>query len=366
MNLNFGKYIILKLTRLKCLSYLNLNIFTGVHPVNINNFFIDMLIKCSSIDIMERNKTGSPDHKSSVNINYEAYIIATNEYRLAKLKYYREVLRKNDQELINSLNKIPDDWGKYETGSSKKLIIESSVKKRLSDIKEKKSWELKYESLFLSHIVIVEESLIDCLSFNNISDERLSESIESLNCIMVEIGSQTFNIKHLLMSLAKRSVSDLYYLMSAYYQFFKKKPFDVDINFYEFCEDILVLFNDHKRIYGTISLIKDIMEMINPYFSVTAFSAGWRLDEFAMKQFAEKNDADKKQMANNMKKAVQLLHSLKMKMKRARDFLSYYYSPRDGKMYRYNFIVESLARKLDEGKITSHDFDSFNNIKYRF
>lgn len=291
---------------------------------------------------------------------------ANDEYRKARINYYRKVIRKQDQELIKKLNKIPDNWDDYEENSCGIIKIKEDVKNRLTDIKQNKSWEMRYESLFLHHIVTVEELLIDCFNFRNIDDERLQDGIESVNSIIVEIGSDCFNFKHLLLSLAKRSVSDLYYLMNAYYIFFKRKSFNIERDFHDFCEDALSIINDHKRLNEIQDIITDISKKVSPYFSGTSVSTGWRLDEFAIKEYIDRKEIDRESLADMIKKSLMIMRSLKTKLRNSFNFLNYYYNNKDGKIFRYNFITGSLNKKLEEGKITQNEYNDFQEVKNSF
>ena len=47
-------------------------------------------------------------------------------------------------------------------------------------------------------------------------------------------------------------------------------------------------------------------------------------------------------------------------------FLKYYYNENDGKMFRLNFISESLKTKLDDGKITREIYESYEEIRETF
>ena len=134
---------------------------------------------------------GSTDNNAHDNSSSDERIKDTLEekYRKAKADYYRHVLRKQDEEFINRIQKIPDDWNIFaEIRRNKNLIISETQKKRLTDIKKRKSWELKFESLNIFFLINIEETVLSCLNYRNLSEEELAETIESANHITTEFG----------------------------------------------------------------------------------------------------------------------------------------------------------------------------------
>ncbi|MBN1531300.1 MAG: hypothetical protein JXA20_01425 [Spirochaetes bacterium] len=289
------------------------------------------------------------------------------DYSRAKTRYYRDVLRIQDKDFIRLLTKVPDDWDEYESRRSKDtLTIGEETKLRLSDIKKMKSWELKFESLYVYFIVTMENTLVECLNYRSVTPEVIDEGIESVNSIMVEIGSDLLNFKNLLLSLAKRSVSDLYYLMVAYYRFFKRMSYAMEREFDDFCRDALAIMEDNRRVGDIIAALQDIETIITPFFDRSAHLLGWRLNEFSLKQYIEGKGKSELIRHDHLKKILTMAYSLKMRVRRAHDFLAYYYNAKDGKLYRYNYIISELDRKYRNGKVPSEAIEGFREIHGHF
>jgi len=289
------------------------------------------------------------------------------DYLKAKTRYYRDVLRVQDKDFIRLLTKVPDDWDEYESRRTRDTLpIGEETKLRLSDIKKTKSWELKFESLYVYFIVTMENTLVECLHYRSVTPEQIDEGIESVNSIMVEIGSDLFSFKNLLLGLAKRSVSDLYYLMGAYYRFFKKMSYAMEREFDDFCRDALTIMEDNRRVGDLTVALREIETIISPFFDRSAHLLGWRMNEFSLKQYLESKAKNELIRHDHLKKVLTMAYSLKMRIRRAHDFLAYYYNAKDGKLYRYNYIMSEMDRKFRDGKILIDAMEGFGEIHGHF
>ena len=284
------------------------------------------------------------------------------KYTSAKTNYYRYVIRSEDRDLFSKMIKIPDNWDNYISREGVKLT--ESMKKRLSDIKRKMSWELKLQSLYFIYITNIENVVLSVLQQRIIDRQELHDAIDSINNISLELDDELFNIKHLLLTLAKRSISDFYYLVSAYCKFFYKKNF-----LYE--ADIRIVLNEFVKIINKQFFLKDNILVFQKYnleishfFQSSSNELGWRLDEFAIKDCFEKEN-----MAVKILEYSGLLKDLleyKNNLRNYFHFMKYYYNETDGKMFRMNFINESLKLKLNEQKITKDTLQTFEVIRENF
>ncbi len=285
-------------------------------------------------------------------------------YIESKARYYRNILRKQDQELLKKIQKIPDSWDGYEKNGNS-LVLSSDVKKRLSDIKKAKSLDLKFEGMFASHLVQIEDILMSCLNYRYIPKERLDEAKLSADSLLPEINEHIPEFKHLLLDLAKRSVSDLYYLMIAYIRFYKKRTFSFTTDFAEFLSDSIKIFIEYERLAEMLGELIAYSNSLNRFFPMSSNVIGWRLNEFDLRDFLE-DQRDTLFSLNNLKRIATEAYNFKKKLKQDHDFITYYYNHNDGKLFRYNFIVNALSQKLQENRITSEMFEGISEIRHTF
>lgn len=288
-------------------------------------------------------------------------------YRESQARYYRFVVRKDDEEVLRRIQKIPDSWEEYDrTDAARDLVISDFQRKRLSDIKNRKSWEIRFESLYVYYLVVIEETLIDCLCCRPLPGERLQEAVDAASMVGVEIGSRMVNFKHLLLSLAKRSVSDLYYLMISYIRYYQKKDYDFSVDFAGFCRDAVHLFEENRRLRDQIDEIISLNRIFSGFFHKSSSVLGIRLDEFALKAALEKQEEKGFPAEEQIIRVVTVAYLLKKKLKKDYEFLLFYHNGQDGKLYRYQFITQSFLNKLNEGKIDRDSFNGFEEVMQRF
>jgi hypothetical protein len=285
-------------------------------------------------------------------------------YLESKARYYRNVLRKQDNELLKKILKIPDNWDGYEKNENS-LVISHDEKKRLSDIKKAKSLELKFEGIFAYHLVRVEDTLMSCLNYRSIPQEQLEEAKHSADNLLPEIKHHIPDFKHLLLRLAKRSVSDFYYLMISYVKFYKKRNFNFKTDFTEFLSDSIRIFIEYEMLPEMLGEFISYSNSVDRFFSKSSNVIGWRLNEFELKDFLE-NQTDVFYTSNNLKRIANSAFSFTKKLKQDHNFITYYYNHNDGKLFRYNFIVNSLSQKLKENLITTEMFEGLNEIRHNF
>ena len=285
-----------------------------------------------------------------------------SKYRSAKTDYYRYVIRSEDKDMLSKMIKIPDDWDNYKPREGVRLT--ESMKKRLSDIKRKMSWELKLQSLYIIYITGIENVILSVLQQRDIEKQELNDASDSINNISIELDDELLNIKHLLLTLAKRSISDFYYLVSAYCKYFYKKNF-----YYE--SDIRIVLNEFIKIIKqqvefkrSIESYKKYELEISQFFQISSNELGWRLNEFSVKEYFEKENKAMKIMEFN--RLLKDLFEYKNNLRNYFNFLKYYYNETDGKMFRKNFIYESLKQKLEDKKISNDTFKTYESIRISF
>ncbi|PKL40832.1 MAG: hypothetical protein CVV44_04285 [Spirochaetae bacterium HGW-Spirochaetae-1] len=288
-------------------------------------------------------------------------------YNESIVRYYRHVLRKQDEQVLKKIQKIPDDWDEYD---KTRLISDPEIsedeKKRLSDIKSKKAWELKFESLNIYYLITIENTMISCLTHKILTDDEIHEAQDSVNSIITEIGGNIKNFKHLLLSLAKRAVSDLYYLMMTFRKYYYKLNVVFDEDFLRFCDDLITFFDEYRVMTRNISGFKKTREFLSRFFPVSANKRGWNIDETALKEFFEEEIKDEARTLAELKRTISAAYLYKKKQKKDYEFIKYYYNERDGKLFRYNFVVNSLSQKLIDQKISADVFEGFKKIRENF
>ena len=284
------------------------------------------------------------------------------KYLQSKTDYYRFVIRNEDKTILARFGKIPDDWDNYEY--SEGINLSEGVRSRLSDVKKKKSWELKLQSLYFFFITNLENKLLSVFQQDNIDDEELNDTIDSIVNLMLEIDDELLNIKYLLLTMAKRSISDFYYLISAYCKFFLKKNFNYETDIKILLEEtgkVFKIYNITKR--EIVNLLKT-KEEISRLFTNSSNDFGWRMNEFAVKDYLEKSKQAVKIIELN--KIVKSAYEYKKILLNYYLFLKFYYNENDGKLFRLNFIYKSLSIKLEENKINNEVFESYQQIRESF
>jgi len=279
-----------------------------------------------------------------------------------KMNYYRFVIRNEDKNVLSKFSKIPETWDNYTPAEGTRLNEE--IKSRLSDIKKRKSWELKLESLYLFYITDVENKIISLMQQRDISESEIDEAIDSVNNLIIEFDDELINFKYLMLTLAKRSVSDFYYILSAYNRFFFKKNFVFETDVKSLMNDFISMLSRYKNKSKIFSRFLRCNDEIEPLFPKSSNQLGWRMNEFAVKEYLDKSNQVVKIAELNW--TVKEGFEYKKNLMNYYSFLKYYYNENDGKMFRLNFISESLKTKLDDGKITREIYESYEEIRETF
>ena len=279
-----------------------------------------------------------------------------------KMNYYRFVIRNEDKNVLSKFSKIPETWDNYTPAEGTRLNEE--IKSRLSDIKKRKSWELKLESLYLFYITDVENKIISLMQQRDISESEIDEAIDSVNNLIIEFDDELINFKYLMLTLAKRSVSDFYYILSAFNRFFFKKNFVFETDVKSLMNDFISMLSRYKNKSKIFSRFLRCNDEIEPLFPKSSNQLGWRMNEFAVKEYLDKSNQVVKIAELNW--TVKEGFEYKKNLMNYYSFLKYYYNENDGKMFRLNFISESLKTKLDDGKITREIYESYEEIRETF
>ncbi len=287
----------------------------------------------------------------------------------SKEDYYRFVIRNEDKTIMSRLGKIPDNWDNYDNSFG--IDLSEIVKSRLSDIKKKKAWEIKLQSLYFFFITNIENKLLSIFQQGPTDEEDLNDAIDSISNLILEIDGELFNIKYMLLTLAKRSISDFYYLLSAYCKFFLKRNFIFEEDIKQLLEEIIKIFKKNNLLQREIENFLKINNEISDLFTKTNTDFGWRINEFYVRDFFEKSSQAVKILELN--RVVRTAYEYKKFLLNNYSFLKFYYNENEGKLFRLNFVYESLKLKMDEKKISEEVFnsyklirDSFINYKYQF
>lgn len=285
-------------------------------------------------------------------------------YYNSYVEYYRYVIRTEDIGVLRKISKIPDNWTGYV--SSVDTVLTDSVKKRLSDIKEKKSWEVKIQSLYLASVITIEKSFLAYLKYEEMDENDIEDANNSISNILLEIDDkhEYENIKFLILSLAKRSISDSYYLMRAYIKYTCKKSGIDSGDVKSFLTNLYEYFKSYPLSLKKIREFLDYELTISHLFDKSSNRLGWRLDEVQAKSFFDKNNSSI--IVTKLSKIVKEAYKFKNELKERYLFLKYYYSDTEGKEFRLNFIKESLQNKVVENKISESVLIKFNNIYDEF
>jgi len=285
-----------------------------------------------------------------------------SKYTTAKTDYYRYVIRSEDKEMFSKMIKIPDNWDNYKPREGVRLT--ESIKKRLTDIKRKMSWELKLQSLYCIYITNIENTVLSVLQQRDIEKQDLNDAIDSINNVSIELNDELLNVKHLLLTLAKRSISDFYYLVSSYCKFFYKKNFHYESDIRIILNEFIGIINQQVQFKKSLASFKKYETEISQFFQISSNELGWRLNEFIMKDYFEKENKAMKIMEFN--RLLKELFDYKNTLRNYFNFLKYYYNETDGKMFRLNFIYDALGQKLKDKKISSDTFKTYENIRSSF
>ncbi len=281
------------------------------------------------------------------------------KYLESRMNYYRFVIRNEDKSVINKLIKIPDNWHNYK--SSNGVVLTEKTMARLSDVKKRMTWELKLQSLYFYYIVNIENAFISAIQQNPIDDSELSEAADSINSIMLELDDELLNIKHLLLTLAKRSISDFYYLISTYWKFFMKKSFLYERDIKAVLNDFISIINQQHVVNSNVDMFIKYNNQISSLFQESSNAVGWRMNESSVKEYLEKNNPFV--LVTELTGIAREAFAYKNNLKNYYLFLKYYYNESDGKLFRLNFVSESFKNKLNEGKISEDVYNSFENIR---
>jgi len=284
------------------------------------------------------------------------------KYLQSRTDYYRFVIRNEDKAILARFGKIPDNWDTYKQSDG--IYLTEVVKTRLSDVKKKKSWELKLQSLYFFFVTNVEDKLLSVFQQRDIDEEELNETVDSISNLILEIDDELLNIKYLLLTMAKRSISDFYYLVSAYCKFVFKRNFNYEKDIKLLLEETIKIFKIYNFTNRNIVNLLKTNEEISGLFTKSSNEFGWRMNEFAVKNYFEKSNQAVKIIELN--KLVRSAYEYKKNLLNYYSFLKFYYNENDGKLFRLNFINESLKIKLDENKITKEVFDSYQLIRESF
>lgn len=279
-----------------------------------------------------------------------------------KMNYYRYVIRNEDKNILSKFSKIPESWENYTPAEGTR--INDDIKSRLSDIKKKKSWELKLESLYLFYITDMENKIISMMQQRSISENEIDEAIDSVNNLILEFDDELINFKYLMLTLAKRSVSDFYYILTAYSRFFYKKNFVFETDVKLMMNDFVTFLTSYKKRDRILKRFLKTKEEISSLFQKSSNQIGWRMNEFAVKEFLDKSDQIVKIAEFNW--TVKEGFDYKKTLMNYYSFLKYYYNEKDGKLFRLNFISESLKTKFDEGRISSEVYETYEEIREAF
>lgn len=279
-----------------------------------------------------------------------------------KMNYYRFVIRNEDKNILRKFAKIPESWDNYIPAEGTRL--NEDIKARLSDIKKKKSWELKLEGLYLFYITDIENKIIAVMQQREISANEIDDVIDSINNLIMEFDEELINFKSLMLTLAKRSVSDFYYILIAYSRFFFKKNFVFETDAKSIMSYFLAIFTKYKNREKILKKFVRCNNEISPLFPKTSTQLGWSMNEFAVKEYLDISSHKVKIAELNW--IVKEAYEYKKVLTNYYSFFRNYYSESNGKLFRMNFISDSLRIKLDEGRISREVYESYEEIRKTF
>ncbi|PKL38515.1 MAG: hypothetical protein CVV44_11565 [Spirochaetae bacterium HGW-Spirochaetae-1] len=286
-------------------------------------------------------------------------------YHESMAQYYRTIVRKDDLAMIRRIHKIPDNWKDFGGINDASLNLSEYDKRRLSDMKNYKAWELKMESMNLHFISTAENVLLECLSHRPVPFEEIDEARDSINQLIMEVERNPDNFKYLFLSLAKRAISDFYYLMNSTMRFYQKSQFDFRRDTAIVLQNWVTMMNTHKNLYGNIETIKTLKKSIDPYFKESSTPTGYKMDDVRVRKYLESIEKDAG-FITSLLRGMNLSRNLLIKMRNDYRFLLFYYNGKDGKLYRYNYVIMNFEEKLKNGIITKEIFNGFKDIRDAF
>ena len=304
------------------------------------------------------------EEKKELNEN-EILLKLEANYEAAKSNYYRLVLRRQDDMVLKQLQKIPDNWEEYEKNrSDDSPAVPQEKQQRLSDLKKRKSWELKFESLNIYFIKAIEHAFLDTIQQKHMHDEQLEDAVDSVNNIILEIGANISNFKTLLLSLAKRGVSDLYYMIMSHDKFNDRQFNSFDEEFHDFCEYLIRHFQGYRNIIRNIDIFINSADFVEQFFTSSSSMQGWKINDNKVKQYLDNKEPEISII--ELIKINTAADQYRKRLKKDFEYLNYYYNDRDGKLFRYNYIVDSHRQKLETGKVSQQVFEGLDNIRKGF
>ncbi len=170
----------------------------------------------------------------------------------------------------------------------------------------------------------------------------------------------------MLLNSAKKAISDLYYIFLSYFKFFKKRPFDFTTDFKDALHNAMMIITNYEEIKNNIEILEKYNPVIEQFFYKTRETVGIRMEDLLVKDYFKSDDSARELSTANLPRIIEKALNLKNTIQYYFDFLNYYYSEHSGLQFRYNFIIQNLDQKLNEGKIAITTVAGFKNIRSNF
>jgi|GEM_PF-2465455 len=292
----------------------------------------------------------------------------------AREMYYRS-MNKEESTKIKSLSRV-----------SSNLSVDDETKERLLLIKEKEQLRFKVEIFRGEGLSLIENTVLKCIAYENISKADLSGTLNAINEIIDDIEgvSQDYTLIFedksleqiaqayfsLLRELAKRGVSDLLYLSRVLYERSKNRSLPMDsLGLLELCE-VWRLFVDeyiyfHDKFY--IHYRQNEKYTMQFFRGSSPFKNNVRETDIIVKEhIILKDNSTRSTILRDLTKEAFLLASVRSKIKAKYGFLLSYNKDR---LDRYEevqqYLIDNYSGEVDN-KPREYDirmvFISFSTI----
>jgi hypothetical protein len=280
--------------------------------------------------------------------------------------YYNTALKPYNRDYMEKLIKIPNSWSDGDQSKIAGIDISVEQMKKLGDLKKEKSAQLKFEEAHINELLNAELAIIAAMNYSDIGKEEITSGIQSLSKLNSSFKNDPNAFKNFLLTVSKHGVSDLFYLMNAYWIFTKKGNFDLYHHFDKFCTDASSILKSFISDLENIAQYKRYRESIDKYFYKTGSDFKWKLDDLAIKNYYESRGEEKILSAVVLKHIVDKTSSMMKRMKKYNQFIYFYYYDTSGKMFRVNYVKRHLADKVRNGRFPAQVIKSFNTTAVAF
>lgn len=275
---------------------------------------------------------------------HEAY----REFAAERKTYLPQVLRSEDIEALNSLG-----W-------------ELTMPKERMDEPNHPGRQAPSPSLTLAAALEIEHLLCASYFHQPAEEDHVTKITDASGTIQNMLTDSSENCRHMLLSLARRAASDLYYMVAARNRYYQQQEYQFSRDFPLFCNQLATSYSSHCMIHNIFSQNSELTAMIQETLLPASNSLGITVKDQDLRSWIPENDDDSMMLVTRLKKYMTTLFVYRNRIKDDFSFLRYYFNERDGKGYRYQFTMELLEAKKARGEISPLLPESFGHVYRTF